>query len=245
MYRCRPFTVHLEDENGGPIAGVKLSCAVATPAPDLNYLGEPDDCKLLTNQEGFAAATWYPDIDDAHCYAELFDRRWVIQSSRHGPDKVMVVARRAADRTKWTGHVVAPGSFAGGFNIKLESFQAERPGHGEHVWSFSDADGSFVAEVLPGAKYVVIPEDDKWVANPRDLIPVDKKTGKIEPAELTLSEGIPVRVSLTEGSDNKPIAGAWVNIRSVYRLTCIVDGRPLSGSLGRKRGRLHRPRRRH
>ena len=234
MHRCRPFTVQLDDEKGEPVAGVDLGFHVATPEPDFNYLGTPDDCKLATNQDGVATIGWYPDLKDAHCYPELLDRRWVIQSSQRDEDGVNVIARRAAERSKCTGHVVAPGMFTGGFNVLLKSFQGEEENRIDWVSKFSDIDGSFSAEVLPGSTYVVILEDDKWVANLRDLIPVDKKTGQQQAADLILSEGIPVRVSLTEGSDNKPIAGARVNIRSDYRLTCIVDGRPLSGSLGRQ-----------
>jgi hypothetical protein len=235
MYRCRPFNIHLEDETGKPVAGVDLGFHVATPEPDFNYLGTPDDCKPTTNQDGFATIRWYPDLKDAHCYTELLDRRWVIQSSQRDEDGVYVIARRAAERSNWTGHVVAPGMFTGGFNVLLKSFQGEEENRAEWLRKFSDIDGSFSAEVLPGSTYVVILEDDKWVANLRDLIPVDKKTGQQQPADLILSEGVPVRVSVTQGRESKPVLGAEVNLRSLHRLTWLEGGRPRSGTSGRDR----------
>lgn len=233
MYRCRPFEVHLNDTKGQPIAGVDLGLQVATPAPDYNYLGTPDDFKLATNQDGIATVAWYPDIEDAHCYAEILDRRWFIESSQRGKDKLEVIANRAFERKKFTGHVIGGGNFAGGFSVKLGSFQAEQEGRIDYVYSFSDTDGNFSADVLPGATYAVFLEDDKWVANAVDLIPFDSKTGQRNPVELILSDGIPVRVTLTQGSDRKPISGAWVNIDSDHRFTWLEDGRTRSGSLGR------------
>ncbi|QDV22265.1 thioredoxin family protein [Aureliella helgolandensis] len=233
MYRCRPFEVHLKDAKGQPIAGVELGFQAATPPPDSNYLGTPDDYKLATNQDGIATVAWYPDIEDAHCYAEILDNRWVIESSQRGKDKLEVIANRAVERKKLTGHVIGDGKFAGGFSVKLGSFQAEQEGRVDFVYSFSDADGKFSADVLPDATYAVFLEDDKWVANAVDLIPFDSKTGQRNSPELFLSYGIPVRITLTQGSDLKPISGAWVNIASDHSFTWLEDGQTRSGSLGR------------
>lgn len=231
MHRCRPFEVHLKDANGQPIAGVELGFQAATP--EYNYLGTPDDFRLATNQDGIATVARYPDIQDAHCYAEILDKRWIKESSQRGRDKLEVIAKRAAERKRLSGHVIGGGKFAGGFSVKLGSFQSEQQDTIDYVYSFSDADGSFSADVLPDATYAVFLEDDKWVANAVDLIPFDSKTGQRNSPELLLSYGIPVRITLTQGSDRNPISGAWVNIASDHSFTWHEDGEERSGSLGR------------
>ena len=233
IYQCRPFKVHLNDANGQPIAGVDLRLNVATPAPDYNFLGTPDDYKLATNQDGIATFAWYPDLDDAHSYAEILDDRWSIESSQLSKDKLEVIANRAVERKRFTGRVVGGGKFAGGFSIKFGTFQAEQERRIDYAYSFSDANGNFSADVLPDATYAVFLEDGKWVTNAVDLIPFDSKTGQRKHVELPLSEGIPVRITLTQGSDHKPISGAWVNIDSDHNFTWLEDGKPESGSLGR------------
>ena len=232
MYRCRPFEVHLKDAKGQPIAGVELDFFCATPSPDYNYIGWPDDFKLATNQEGVATVAWYPDMQAAFCYAEISDKHWIIESSKRDVDKLDVIARRAVERRKISGRVLGSGKFAGGFNIKLGSFQAEQEEKLDYVYSFTDANGNFSADVLPDATYAVFLEDKNSVANATDLIPFESKTGQENPLELFLSQGIPVRITLTQGSDRKPISDTWVNIESNHSFTWLDDGRGQSGSLG-------------
>lgn len=233
MYQCRPFEVHLKDAKGQPIAGVELDLFVATPSPDYNYLGWPDDFKVATNQKGVATVNGYPDMQAAHCYAEISEKLWIIESSQLGRDRLDVIARRAVERKKISGQVIGDSKFAGGFSVKLGSFQAEQEDKIDYVYSFSDADGNFSADVLPDASYAVFLEDNKWVANAIDSIPFESKTQQENPLELFLSHGIPVRITLTQGSNRNPISHAWVNLRSRHEITWHEDGRAQSGSLGR------------
>lgn len=234
MYPCRPFEVHLKETNGKPIPDVEVDFFVATPEPDFNYIGWPDGFDLVTNGNGIVAVTWFPDMQDSYCYVQISDDRWVIESSQQIGDNISVFARQAADRKKVSGRVIGGSNFAGGFNVMLGSFQAERTDHNETLLNFSDADGSFSADVLPDATYAVILGDTKWVADAIDLIPYESKTRKGKHPELMLSQGIPVRVTLTQGIDRKPISGALVSINSPHNFTWDhADGQLERGSLGR------------
>ncbi len=233
MYRCRPFEIHFSDADGQPIEGVQFHCEVATPAPEHNFLGMPDDSTQTTSQDGIATLSWFPDIEDAHCSVDITSGGWVIESIERSPDRLRITAKRAVERKKLTGHISGNGRFAGGFNVRLGSFQAERESGIDYVYSFSDASGRFSAEVLPDTTYAVFLEDEKWVTDAMDLIPFDSRTGKQESVELVLSEGIPVRITLTQGNDRRPIPGAWFNIDSLHEFTWVEDGEVRSGVLAR------------
>lgn len=233
MSKCRQFEVQVKDQNDQPVAGVELAISVATPPPEYNFFGLPDNFKLVTNPQGSAMFPWYPDIKNAHCNVEILDEGWEIASREKDEERLRVVGKTAIKRQTMTGNLSGGGKFAGGFSIKLGTFQDEQEGRIDFVYRFTDPNGNFTAEVLPDATYAVFLEDDKWVSDAVDLVPYQSDTQRRNSPALLLSEGIPVRIQLTQGIDHKPIAGTWVNINSNHNFHWMEDGRKHSGSLGR------------
>jgi hypothetical protein len=76
--------------------------------------------------------------------------------------------------------------------VEIDSFQGEEENYSDVVYATTEADGSFTAEVLPGATYCLCVEDERLVGNIIDLIPYELDTGKSNGAVLNVTEGEPV-----------------------------------------------------
>ncbi len=231
MYRCRNFEIEVQYEDGQPVVGAKLNAYAYSE--DRNFFPAPNDFELVTNERGHASFPWFPDLEGAKAYVNFVDEKWHITQREPGESVYQLVGKRSAKRQVITGHVSGAVEFAGGFAIKLGSFQHEQEGRIDYAYAISDPDGSFSAAVLPDATYAVFLEDDQWVANAVDLTPYESDSGRESSPVLIVEEGVPVRIKLTQGSTKRPLPQTFMNINSRHRFTWMEDGRNQSGSLGR------------
>ena len=101
---------------------------------------------------------------------------------------------------------------------------------------FTDADGSFTADCIPGSTYCVCVDGAQFTSNIIDLIPYERDTGKSNPANLTVSVGEPVEIRVTSGPAHRPLANQWVYIRCIHDYTWYENGEQKSGTGGRAGG---------
>ena len=212
MYRCQPLRIEAKDEMGQPIVGAKLSAHVT--APGRNYIAAPDGFELVTDEQGHALISWFPDLEETETYVEFLEDEWYRLSSEQGDTIYRLVGKRSTGRRTITGHIRGTQEFVGGFSVRLGSFQHEQNDRIDFVFAFSNPDGSFSARILPDATYAVFMEDDYWVSDAVSLTPYESDTGRFSSPVLQVERGIPVRIRLTQGSDQRPMAHTWVNIRS-------------------------------
>ncbi|GAB5407036.1 MAG: hypothetical protein Aurels2KO_52670 [Aureliella sp.] len=233
MLECQPMQVRVKDEAGKPIAGVSLEVQAATPAPNFNYFGMPDASHVTTNDEGIATYKWFPKIDSPHAYATILDSGWLKVSSDLHEDHIELVSAQPTRRTI-TGQVSGGSTFAGGLGVNLYSFDGSPSmdaSEGRYV--FTDADGSFTAQVVPDATYGYYVDDFRWSSQMSDGVLADSATGKSVSPVLFLSEGIPVRIELTAGPSHDPIEGVYVGMQTQHSFSWEVDFRKQNGTVSR------------
>lgn len=233
MYRCQPLRIEAKDEMGQPIVGAELSAYAY--AADREYFGAPDGLELVTDEQGHAIISWFPDLDETKVYVNFREKEGWYELSREQDDATyQMVGKRSARRYPITGNIRGAQEFVGGFSVLLGSFQHEQEETIDLVYALSNPDGSFSAEVLPDATYAIFLEDDQWVADPVDLIPYESDSGRSNSPVLMAEKGTPVRIRLTQGSDQRPIPHTWVNVNSAHSFTWMENGRSDTGALGRR-----------
>lgn len=230
MYSCRTHEFHVKDANQQPVAGVELD--LFANLVDDNYINIPDGFKLITNSQGIASFPWYPDIENVKSEVEMVDNKWKIQSSNRGKDKSDVVVKPAIPRVSITGKIAGNGNFPGGFSFNVRCFHEEEKHRGVVAYGFRDVDGDFTVKVLPDVTRGFMLLDDKWVAKNVHLIPYESKSKKWNSPTLHLEEGVPVRITLTQGNNN-PIPGAYINFRSNHVFSWRENGEEKWGVLSR------------
>ncbi len=231
MRPCRNYIIEVHDEDGQPVVGAKLKAH--TYSEDRDFFPAPEDFELVTNEQGIAILPWFPKLEGARAFVDILDEGLHVAKRDPGENVYKIVSKRSTKRHAITGQISGANEFVGGFTIKLGSFQHEQEGRLDYAYAFSNPDGSFSASVLPDATYAIFLEDDQWVAKSVDLIPYESDTGRENCPVLFVEEGVPVRISLSQGSEERPIPFTFVNINSSHSFTWMEDGRSRSGSLGR------------
>ncbi len=216
---CRNLKMRFVDQSGAAVPDVSFVLQVATPRPNVNYIGQTDHTRMKTDASGEALYRWFPDWKAHHFYAESKSDLWYVDRDKEIQDDVVVfklTRSKIADRKRIAGSVRSSANDVGGFFVSVQSFQADREGHSDQLSAFTNVDGTFSADVLPDATYCVFSVDPKWVSNITDLIPYQSVADKITNPELTLSKGQQVEVFVTTGSDRKPFRNLAIGFHTEY-----------------------------
>jgi hypothetical protein len=89
--------------------------------------------------------------------------------------------------------------------VPIQSFQGEEKGISDHVYAFTDKDGTFQSDCIPGATYTLCVNDGQLQSNMIDLVPYEKDAGKSNLAELKVAEGNLIEIRVTSGPRNEPM----------------------------------------
>lgn len=231
---CRDQTIRVVDGNGASLAGVKMQLQVATPAPNVNYLGTIDASHMVTDGRGEAIFPWFPDWKDIRCYVELEGDQWVQDGKSSWIDGVFVVkVKSKKPRHKVVGVLNRPVGSKAGFCVSWRSFEGEKEWTSDHLTSVTDREGRFSAEVLAGATYAVFVNDEKHVSDMIDLIPFPEDDSEKPIATISIGKSTPVEIRLTAGENNNPIANQMLHVRQTHSYQWIEDGKTKFGSSAR------------
>ncbi len=235
LLECRERKIHVVDNEGSAVAGVRLKLQVATPRY-YNYFGNPTRSDVVTDATGTANYRWFPKLDEpVHHYAELVDQSdWLLQSQSNTDDAVEVIVARLAKRVRVEGQVSRGGQYAGGIVVEAYSFQGEREGHSDLQFAISDQEGNFGFDALPNSTYALFVLDDQWVSEPQVFTPVDPVSGAKSSPYLMAIEGQTVTIKVTSGPDKKPIAGQVVSLSSEIPYSWKEAGERQNGTASRQ-----------
>ena len=216
---CRNLKIRFVDHSGAVVPDVDFVLNVASPAPNMQYIGQTENSRMKTDSNGEAIYRWFPDWKEHHFFADSQSDLWHVDREKEVVDDVAIfklTRSRKADRKRVTGTVRSTATDVGGFSVSAYSFQGERKHFSDPLSVFTNADGTFSVDVLPDATYCVCGNDFKWVTNIIDLIPYQSSSDKITNPELVVTEGQLVEVQVTTGPERKPFANVAVGFRTIY-----------------------------
>lgn len=231
LSNCRNQKIRVVDEAGKPVPDLEFQLQIATPVPNFNYIGLNKNSRIKSDKNGDVVYRWFPDWNDHHMYAELFDRNWVTTGETLGKEGETLIVKvkrsRFSERKRIEGRVVSSETELGGFFIELRSFEEE----GGRKHSFTDASGKFYADVLPNATYCVYAQDVTWVSNLIDAIPFSTTTGTTVP-ELRIQAGQEIEILATVGPEKKPLEGVFISLIRNHEFEFLEKGEVQHGSSG-------------
>ncbi len=231
---CRNLKIRFIDQSGSVVPDFDFVLHVASPQPNVQYVGQTENSRMKTDSNGEAIYRWFPDWKEHHFYADSESDLWYVDREKEVVNDVAIfklIRSRKADRKRVTGTVRSTATDVGGFFVSVYSFQGERKRFSDQLSAFTNADGTFSVDVLPDATYCIFGNDSKWVTNIIDLIPYQSAAAKITNPELTLSEGQQVEVLVTTGPDRKPYPNASVNFHTEHRYSWF-EGKEKQNGIG-------------
>jgi len=236
LHSCREQKFRVVDGRGNPCSNVELFLKIATPPPNINFLGSIEASRMVTNKDGESVFRWFPDWEEVHCYVDLKSDRWVIDGKSKWVDGEFVVPVKPRKlRRQVFGKLDHDQGSKAGYCVFWRSFQAEREGRGDFRTSVTDQQGNFSAEVLPGATYCVFINDTQYVSNMIETIPAPTDDTPPPTVRLDIQEPEVLEISVTAGPTKRPITNQPVYVRQTHNFQWIEDGEQRSGSSARDR----------
>jgi hypothetical protein len=237
LEKCRPQVIRIiNEENKTSVSDLRFALTVMTGPPDYQYfLGSPGR-ELSTNAKGEAVCKWFPNWKTHASYVEIQDPQWAQMGTEKAVDGAILVKvkrSRFNARKRVTGHISSAQRNLAGFLVELYSFQGEEEHRSDMLYAFTDEQGAFTADVLPGATYCVFVMDARYVSNIIDLIPYDPATKKVEPPSLTVSEGRPVEILVNSGPAKVPVPYQSVYLTTHHEFSWSQNGMTRHGRAGR------------
>lgn len=235
LHTCRDQRIRLTDIDGKPAAGVEFRLNIATPQPEVNYIGINDNSKLVTDNNGEAVYKWFPDWPDHFFYLEVASTDCYLDGKESMRDGVIAgtVKPFQVKRKTITGKVTSQDSDVGGIYVQLATFQDERPNRLDWVRAFTDEKGQFSVDVLPDAKYCAQVSDAILVSPLIDLIPYDSNADSVNAPTFEVQTGERVELTVTSGPECKPVPFQSISLRTEHEFSWIEDGEEKFGRLGR------------
>ncbi|WP_390620289.1 M56 family metallopeptidase [Rubripirellula amarantea] len=239
MFRCREQRVRIVDEEGEPVQGVRFQMQIATPQPYFNYLGIVDDQILTTNASGEGIVRWYPDWPEVHSYVELIGDRWSLsQKGQWVSETLQVAVKPRAKRERVRGRVT-PGPLPidqarlTGISVYAFSYQGDEESRIESQRAFTDRDGQFWIDSLPGSTYSIFVDSPDLVSRHTDVVLFDSATNQANSPTVVLQQGVLVTVKLTSGPNRLPIVNEIVRFHSDHSFEFVKDDRQTTGRASR------------
>lgn len=236
---CRNQTIRLVDSaTQKPLISQSFKLTIGTGPPDYQFPGPmPEDNVLTTDNNGEAVCRWFPDWQQHYCFVRINEANALDSHESELIDGVLVFSIRIADRTPRQavrGVVRSDGGDAAGFHVRLDTFQGESERHMDFTYAFTQPNGSFTVECLPGSTYYAYVNDARYVTPILDGIPVPEDDGVKWQPQLDLQEGRPVQVVVVGGPDEQPIPFQQVQLSTDHEMTWMEEGEQQSGRGGRR-----------
>lgn len=235
---CREEPIRfVSADDGRPVPRVDFVLTIGTGEPNYNFPGTPatlPQAAMTTDESGEAVYRWFPDWKRHGSYVEVNDPHWVLadttfESLPQGKGMLFRLKPRTARKTL-RGKVISDDLDAGHLLVEIESFQGEIENRIDSKRVYTDENGNFSADCLPGATYCVFVNDDTCVSNAIDLIPYDPEKGKSNFATLELSAGVPVEVRATVGPSHQLLRKQWIGCRVNHNYSWKENGEVRHGA---------------
>jgi len=234
---CRAETIRFVNaDDGTPVPRVSFELIIGTGEPNYNFPGTPEtlpQASMTTDENGEADYRWFPDWKKHGAYVEFEDPNWVLADPEpeilpQGNGMLFRLKPRTARKTL-RGKVISNGLDVGHLLVEVTSFQGEIDDRSDVKCIFTDEQGDFSVDCLPGATYCVFVNDDTYVSNMIDLIPYEPETGKNNSATLELSEGVPVEVRATVGPSHQLMRKQGISFRVTHDFSWKENGEERHG----------------
>jgi RNA polymerase sigma factor (sigma-70 family) len=236
--KCRPQVIRvINDESKAPVPDLKFVLTVGTGPPNYQFIGEMPACEMTTNQKGEAVYRWFPDWKTHSSYVTIPDPHWIKAAKEETVDGVMLVRikkSRFDARKRVVGRVASTRGSVAGLNVEMRSFQGEEENRIDLLSAFTDEQGSFAADYLPGSTYCIFVNDARYVSKIVDLMPYDPVADRTNAPSLTISEGQPVEIAVTSGSSKSPIAHQMIQMSTPHEYSWRENGVTRNGRGGRR-----------
>jgi hypothetical protein len=237
LEKCRPQVIRvINDENKLPVPDLKLVLAVGTGPPNRQFIGQTPACEMTTNHKGDAVYRWFPDWKTHGSYVTIPDPRWIKAAKEETVDGVILVRvkkSRFDARKRVVGQVTSTRGSVAGLHVEMWSFQGEEQNRADVLFAFTDENGTFAADYLPGLTYCIFVNDARYVSNIIDLIPYDYLADKTNAPSLTISEGQSVEIAVTSGSARSPVAHQMIGLTTPHQYSWRENGQTRTGQGGR------------
>lgn len=238
--KTAPVKVRVVDSQKQPVAGVPVRLNMfSIKHSELGLGGEPT-LTVTSDQNGEAVFQWLPNWEERylnfqvarHCGWMKVGRE--VKELPDGTRQLEVAPTSPTKRVAVVAQVAGVVSDVSGMLIRLGSFQGEGEGGYEDIQVRTDAQGRFIAHVLPGSTYSAHVYDNELVSNFWHGMIVDWNGQVSQKPAVSLIQGVPVEIRLTKGPDQQPIKdGVWLETSHSY------DVRNRDGSLGGASGMQH------
>ena len=198
-------TIRLVDDNGEPVANVGL-----IPQPMDRKIGAVAEkgYPMSSDENGEVQITWVPEVPGSQAFIMVFDNDWYADSNER-TDEVWTVKVKRFERKRISGKVILPAGVRGGFLVQLTCFDYPAENRVDQLYTRTDGDGNFSADVLTGVPYGVYVVDSQWTSSFWDGVLVNED-GTLNRPELTISRGVPVKIVATVGEGNSPMANTAI-----------------------------------
>ncbi len=238
LVKCRPQVIRIiNEENKAPVRDLPFVLTIGTGPPNFQYPGETPAREMRTNDKGEAVYRWFPDWKTHGSYVEIADPRWVMAANAETVDGAMVVKVRKSrfeTRRRVVGQLTSDRTNLAGFYLEMSSFQGEEEHRSDVLHAFTDENGAFAAEYLPGSTYCICVNDARYVSDIIDLMPYDPVTHMPDAPSLTVSEGQAVEVAVTSGPARAPVAHQAIQLETPHGYSWRENGKTRTGRGGRR-----------
>ena len=222
LEKCRPQVIRIiNEETKAPIPALDFVLTVGTGPPNYQFPGRTPACEMRTNDKGEAVYRWFPDWKSHRSYIEFQDPRWVKAAHAETVDGAIVFKLKKSRfdaRKRVVGRVASTATNLAGFSVEMWSFQGEEEHRSDVLYAFTDENGTFAADYLPGSTYWIFVNDARYVSKIIDLMPYDADTKKTNTPQLEVSEGQPVEVAVTSGPAHAPLAHQSIQMETPHEV---------------------------
>ncbi len=205
--KTKKQTIRLIDQDGDPVKHLMMS-----PQPmDRKINLVPDQgFPVISDKNGEAKFNWIPGLPGPRGFIGIYEPDWIVVGDKRTPE-LWTVHLKPLRRKLIKGKIQLPKGFKGGFGIQLTSFDHPTERRIDQIHTRTNAQGEFVAKVLPSAHYGVYVVDSQWSSSLWDGVLVEEN-GQINAPELQVKRGLPVKIKATKGKDKAPLANVVINL---------------------------------
>jgi hypothetical protein len=237
LSKCREQKIRFITTDGTPVSGIEFNLKISGGQPRENQVVEnTPDAPLTSNAKGEAVSKWFPDWKPANSALEMTDNAWFIDGKpKTTDDAIVCTLSKRWPRKTVSGRIVADGveTTLGGFHVFLETFWTEEKNRTDMLYTFTNVDGAFTADVLPDTPYLMAVIDPRYPSRVIDQTLYESLGDKVNSPELHIAYGQLVEVTTSAGQNSKPLTNLPVRFLVAHRFARTVNGktRPVTGHI--------------